>query len=139
MAVIAGILLSIWKYQNHLNPINSRTCDCEFCKKHSASYISDPSGKLIFTINEQSKLNKYHQGSGIVDFLVCNNCGVLVGGCYEEYGILFSAVNIKAVASISIGNETIVSPKNMDDKDKIQRWKKLWFSKVELGMMQSIK
>jgi len=110
----------------------SRTCDCEFCKKHSASYISDPSGKLIFTINEQSKLNKYHQGSGIVDFLVCNNCGVLIGGCYEENGILFSAVNIKAVASTSIGNETIVSPKNLDDKDKIQRWKKLWFSKVEL-------
>ncbi|MGB7291149.1 MAG: hypothetical protein WBD99_03140 [Thermodesulfobacteriota bacterium] len=44
---------------------NPRACDCDFCRKHAASYVSDPSGKLIIMVENETNLTKYRQGSGI--------------------------------------------------------------------------
>ena len=112
---------------------NPRACDCDFCRKHAASYLSDPGGKLIINIANENNLSKYHQGSEISDFLVCKICGVLVGVCYEEEERLYSAINSKTVENAAdFGPETAVSPKTLNDQDKIHRWKNSWFSNVRI-------
>lgn len=112
---------------------NPRACDCDFCRKHSATYVSDTHGKLVILVKNETNLSKYQQGSGIADYLVCRICGVLVGVCYEEHGCLYATVNSKAVENNAVfGVEAVVSPRSLNDQDKIQRWKNTWFSDVSI-------
>jgi hypothetical protein len=110
-----------------------RACDCDFCDKHAASYVSDPSGKLIITVESETNLSKYRQGSEIAEFLICKICGVLVGVCHEEHERLYAAINSKTVENAAdFGAERAVSPKTLSDLDKVQRWKNNWFSNVSI-------
>lgn len=110
-----------------------RACDCEFCSKHSASYISDPKGTLKIVINNEKDLKKYKVGSGVADFLICNNCGVFVSVCYEEQDCIYGSINSKTVdRKIKFGNEVIISPEQLSDSVKIKRWKDIWFSNVQI-------
>ena len=108
-----------------------RACDCEFCTKHSASYISDPKGSLKIVVTNKNDLKKYKVGSGVADFLICNECGVFVSVCYEEQGRIYASINSKTVdKKTNFGGEVVVSPKQLDDVDKIKRWKDIWFADV---------
>lgn len=110
-----------------------RSCDCDFCTAHGASYISDSEGKLALQIKSEKETSRFKQGSGMVDFLICKNCGVVVGACYEEGGILYGAINSKSVRGKPAFGESIsVSPKKLNDSEKVTRWKEIWFSNVEL-------
>ena len=121
------------KMTGELGSYEPRACDCDFCSKHGASYVSDTNGKLTIFVKDDSNLSKYKQGSGIADFLICKTCGVLVGACYEEQGQLYAAINSKAIDEIAtLGPERVVSPKLLSDEEKIQRWKEIWFSDAKI-------
>jgi hypothetical protein len=112
---------------------NPRACDCDFCTKHSAAYVSDPKGSLAIWIKDESKLGKYRQGNGIAEFLICSNCGVLVGVTYETEAWVYGAVNAKAIqGGKGFGPEQPVSPKTLSGDQKMSRWQDLWFPKVTM-------
>ena len=112
---------------------NPRRCDCDFCSKHGAAYISDNNGKLMVSVKNQTNLSKYRQGSGIAEFLSCKECGVLIGACYEKEGQLYAAINSKAVdRNTNFGQEIVVSPKELSDNVKTQRWRDIWFADVSI-------
>lgn len=118
------------------NTYNPRACDCDFCLKYTASYITDPLGKLAIVIKDEANLNKYRHSSGIANFLVCNICGVLVGVFHEENEQLFAAVNSKVFSNnTEFGAELAVSPKTLSDQERIQRWKNIWFTQVSIKML----
>jgi len=113
---------------------NPRACDCDFCRKHAASYISDPHGRLEVIVKDEANVSIYRQGSEIADCLVCGVCGVLVGISYEEDGRVYATVNSKAIGrGADFGAEIAVSPKTLSDQDKVQRWKNVWFSDVRIN------
>jgi hypothetical protein len=121
------------KVSNEPEAYNPRACDCNFCSKHGASYISDRNGTLKIITNEENNLNKYKVGSGIADFLVCNKCGVLVGVIIEAQGKTYGSINSKAACSnVKYGNDQKASPKLLTDIEKINRWKNIWFNDVQL-------
>ncbi len=110
-----------------------RSCDCDFCTSHGISYISDSKGKLVLGIKSEQEINRFKQGSGIADFLICKNCGVMVGACYEEDECLYGAINSKSIkGNKKFGESQSVSPKKLKDLDKVTRWKEIWFSNVKL-------
>ncbi len=113
---------------------NPRACDCEFCTKHAAAYVSDPSGSLSLRIKDETRVSRYRQGSGQAEFLVCADCGVLVAVLHGSGPGLRGAVNAKAVeGTIKFGPEQTVSPKKLAPSEKAQRWREVWFSKVSIG------
>src|SRR5688572_33172462 len=83
--------------------VRPRRCDCSFCTKHDAQYVSDPAGRLRIDVKESDALAKYRQGSGTADFLVCRNCGVLVGVVWERDGRISGAVNARCLHRHEIG------------------------------------
>lgn len=108
-----------------------RVCDCDFCVKHGAAYLSDPQGTLTLRIRDESQTGRYHQGSGQAEFLVCRNCGVLAAVLYRSERQLYGAANAKAVeGKTGFGPEQPVSPKTLSAGDKAKRWQDVWFSKV---------
>jgi hypothetical protein len=117
---------------------NPRVCDCDFCRKHAASYVSDPQGSLLIHIKDERNLGKYRQGSGIADFLLCRNCGVLVGVTFQTDGRLYATVNSKSIdGGPHFGEETPVSPSMLSDSEKTERWKDIWFGNVSINTINA--
>lgn len=112
---------------------NPRVCDCDFCRKHGASYISDPQGALLIEIKDQCQLGSYRQGSEIAVFLLCKNCGVLVAITFQDNRQLYAAVNSKTIdGDERFGAEKPVSPRKLSGSEKIERWKENWLGNVSI-------
>lgn len=108
-----------------------RACDCDFCRKHGAAYISDPSGRLRVRLRSESDARKYHQGSGEAEFLLCATCGVLVAVLYRTDRLIYGALNARVADTADFGVTTPASPKTLSAADKVQRWREIWFPDVE--------
>jgi hypothetical protein len=109
---------------------NPRACDCGFCRKHGAAYISDRSGSLEIAIGTATDRGSYRQGSEAADFLFCRRCGVLIGVTCEIDGRLYGAVNVRSLDPAAFGPEQSVSPKQLAATEKLQRWQGVWFPDV---------
>lgn len=111
-----------------------RACDCGFCRKHGAAYLSDSRGSLRIRIEDPHQSATYRQGNELAEMLLCARCGVLVGALYRSEGQVYGTVNVKAIeGATDFGGETTVSPKELSGEEKVARWKKLWFCDVVLG------
>jgi len=110
-----------------------RACDCDFCVKHSAAYISDPAGALVIRMADASKLARYRQGSEQAEFLLCSGCGVLLGVVYETGGRRYGAANVRAFeGGKPFGAAQAASPKQLSPAEKTARWQSVWFPHVNI-------
>jgi hypothetical protein len=108
-----------------------RACDCDFCRKHSAAWISDPQGSLRIRVRDARLRGTYTQGSAQAKLVLCRNCGVLIGAFYEENGRIYGTVNVNVLEnSTQFAARQPVSPQGLAPGDKAQRWKSLWFADV---------
>lgn len=113
---------------------NPRACDCDFCRKHGAAYVSDPQGELRIQIAEAGQVNRFRQGSNTAEMLLCRQCGVLVGALYQEAGRLFGTLNANALdCRAAFGPQQTVSPRLLAADQKVQRWRDIWFSQVTVA------
>ena len=113
-----------------LHPLDEfapRACDCDFCTRHGAAWISDSQGLLRIEA-KASELHRYHQGSGQAAFLVCRNCGVLVAVIAHTHdGDLRGAVNRNAFDQRGQFPAAVaVSPQQLAPEAKLARWTQLW-------------
>ena len=128
-----GNISYVAEITNEPSTYTPRACDCQLCTTHGASYIADKKGSLRIKIKNESELSKYRQGSKIADFLICKNCGVMVGVCYEEQGCIYGSVNTKSIqVSNNFGESKVISPKQLTDVERIKRWKDVWFSNIKI-------
>lgn len=112
---------------------NPRACDCDFCRKHCASYLSDPQGSVTIRIKDERYSGRYRQGSGTAELLLCGKCGVLVGVLYRGDGRIHAAVNTRTIDDgTSFGAEQPVSPRTLSSGDKVKRWQEVWFADVRI-------
>jgi hypothetical protein len=118
---------------NECASYHPRACDCDFCRKHGAAYISDPQGSLQLRIEDERQVGRYRQGNELADMILCTRCGVLIGALYrsESEGRLYATVNVRVISGLAkFAEERAVSPKKLSGDDKVARWKDLWFSRV---------
>jgi hypothetical protein len=119
---------------NEPGTYHPRACDCAFCRKHGAAYVSDAQGALRIRISDERKSATYRQGSELAEMLLCTHCGVLIGALYRAEGRIYATVNVRTLeVAESFGVEQPVSPQKLSPDAKVSRWKELWFSNVELG------
>jgi hypothetical protein len=113
-----------------------RACDCDFCCKHAAAYVSDPRGSLTIRIRDARLHQRYRQGSGQAECLLCTSCGVYVAALYQgPAGSLYGTVNIRALQrDASFAAAKSVSPKLLSESEKVERWRTIWFAGVALEL-----
>ncbi|SEM30832.1 hypothetical protein SAMN05444354_114170 [Stigmatella aurantiaca] len=109
-----------------------RACDCGFCLKHAASYLSDPNGAARIHARNPSQVGRYRQGSNTAEFLFCKDCGVLAGVTYRSQGRTFAAINSRIVEETRFGTEVAVSPQKLSAGEKTKRWEEVWFPDVSI-------
>jgi hypothetical protein len=123
-----GNIRIIASFSQDLAAYNPRACDCDFCRKHTAAYVSDHLGSFSLQIRNEFEVSRFRQGSNTAEMLLCRSCGVLVGALYRDSNRLFGTLNVKALDSRqSFGPEQCVSPKLLSADQKVQRWRELWF------------
>ena len=112
--------------QQALDAFVPRACDCDFCMRHRAAWVSDAQGSL--RIAGASQARRYRQGSGQAEFLFCGQCGVLVAVvCADEAGALRGAVNRNSFDQRQLlGNDVVASPQQLAAEAKLARWSQLW-------------
>lgn len=118
-----------WTLQTEraLADFTPRACDCDFCTRHRAAWVSDAEGHLHLR-DTARRMRRYHQGSGQAEFLICGNCGVLAGVvCTGEDGVLRGAVNRNSFDERHLlGAEVVASPQQLAPDAKLSRWSQLW-------------
>jgi len=109
-----------------------RACDCDFCRKHGAAWVSDPHGSLLIQLRAEREISRYTQGAGIAEMLLCRTCGVLVAALWREQR-LYGVVNASVLdARAAFAAAQAVAPKQLSADEKRKRWQSLWFSAVTL-------
>lgn len=119
----------------------ARECDCGYCRKNGASYISDPHGKLEIHVKDTSIMGRFRQAKdGNAEFLHCKNCSVLIGAihqCLEDKKII-GTINRRAIDDNAklFPEVTPVSPRLLSQEEKVGRWKDKWFQDVRIVLGQ---
>ena len=110
-----------------------RACDCAFCRKHGAAYISDPAGRLSVSESHAGALREYRQGSNAARFLVCSHCGVLVAVIFAHDSVIYGAANAACLdGHPGLGTPIPASPQALSPDEKVSRWLGLWTPDVVL-------
>jgi len=110
-----------------------RECDCSFCQKHGAAYISDPSGRLRITLAVPNALHSYRQGSKTARFELCGRCGVLVAVTFEHQGSTYGAINVGCLDDRRrLGAAVPTSPQQLSPEAKVARWLQVWVPGVQI-------
>ena len=107
--------------------VSPRACDCDFCTRHRAAWVSDPHGMLKVGARDGA-LMRYRQGSQQAQFLLCGHCGVLVAViARDETGRWLGAANRNAFdARDCFAPTTAASPQQLAPQAKLARWTQLW-------------
>jgi len=115
--------------------ISPRACDCSFCQKHAAAWLSDPDGELVITVAEADALGRYRQGSESAEFLGCCHCGVLVAVVFATDAGLRGAINVRCLDRAGEFAPTqTVSPQQLPAEERRERWRRLWMPvRIEVG------
>ncbi|MFD0739616.1 aldehyde-activating protein [Lysobacter koreensis] len=110
-----------------------RCCDCSFCRKHGAAWLSDARGSLRVVQRDAAAVLRYRQGSGQADCLACARCAVLVLVTCEIEGRLYAAVNARVLdGEPGFASAQSASPQRLVPDDKRSRWQQLWFADVHI-------
>lgn len=123
------------EFTTHAAPAGTtpRACDCSFCRKHGAAYVSDPAGRLRITATTPGVLHAYHQGSNTARFQLCGRCGVLVAVLFEHDGQTYGAVNAGCLDEPALfGAPVAASPQRLSPEEKVTRWLRVWVPDVQV-------
>jgi len=110
-----------------LDQYSPRACDCDFCVSRSISYLSHPDGEL--EIESIAPLEVQRQGSNQASFITCNSCKSVIAASLQLENKLVGAINSTLLSDSSLLQKpTIVSPKQLGAKEKVERWQTLWLN-----------
>jgi len=111
--------------------LHPRTCDCGFCVRNGANWLSDPEGKIEIDVMNEAALSLYSQGSESAKFWICQRCGTASAVTCEIDGSLHGAVNANCLDNPTVfGSSETISPKTLDTANKIERWSDVWTKDV---------
>jgi hypothetical protein len=65
-----------------------RRCGCSMCRRHGASWVSDPDARLDLRCRDASHVSVYQFGQRTSHWIVCAQCGVLTAVISEIEGRL---------------------------------------------------
>ena len=127
-----GSVRLVYKTSLPVADTSPRACDCSFCRKHGAAYVSDPAGELRISVAGADALLSYRQGSEAALFRMCCRCGVLVAVTYAQDGRTYAAVNAGCLDEREAFAPAVeASPQRLSREQKIGRWTQLWVPDVE--------
>jgi hypothetical protein len=124
-------VLSTEKSTDDLVP---RRCSCSMCRRHGASYISDPDGRLVLRYRDPSLLSFYRFGHGTAQWIICSRCGVLTAVLCEIDDRLRAVVVVQSMVEHTFrASETPTDFESESVCERLARRAKTWIGTVEVS------
>jgi len=122
------------KFTGPMTALQPRACDCPYCRRHGAAYLSDPNGRLVVRLADAADAHWERQGDELAEFLCCAGCAMLVAVVYRDAGGAHAAINARVLREYErLPPAVAVSPRLLAAADKVARWRQLWFGDVRIG------
>jgi hypothetical protein len=111
-----------------------RRCSCSMCRRHGASYISDPAARLALQYRDQSLLSVYRLGHRTSQWIICSRCGVLTAVLCEIEGRLRAVVRVQSmVAHAFLAPEIPTDFQAESVADRLGRRTRTWIGTVDVS------
>ncbi|HEY5851704.1 MAG TPA: aldehyde-activating protein [Lysobacter sp.] len=125
-----AMLATLTRQPNDYAP---RACDCDYCSRHGAAWLTDPTGRLELRQRGSDAAMRYRHGSDQAEFIACAHCAVLVMATYESDGRLYAALNARAIEhDPGFAPSQVAQPRLLSAEEKPLRWQQLWFGDVRI-------
>ena len=118
------------KSTDHLVP---RRCSCSMCRRHGASYISDPDARLSLRYRDRSLLTAYRFGHGTSQWIICSRCGVLTAVLCEIEGRLRAVVRVQSMLEHAFPAEVSTDFEAESVAERLERRAKSWIGAVDVS------
>lgn len=111
----------------------ARRCGCTMCRRHGASWISDPEGALQIQYRDIAQLSIYQFGHATSRWIVCARCGVLTAAICKIDERLRAVVRSQAMVE-----HTFAAPEvntDFDDEsveNRLARRSRTWIGSVTI-------
>jgi len=110
-----------------------RRCSCSMCRRHGASFVSDPHARLVLRCRDSLLANAYRFGHGTSRWIVCSTCGVLTAVLCEIDGRLRAVVRVQSML-----DHAFTMPEKPTDfegesvAERFERRARTWIGTVEV-------
>ena len=110
-----------------------RRCSCSMCRRHGASYISDPGARLMLRYRDPSLLSVYRLGHGTAQWIICSRCGVLTVVLCEIDDRLRAVVRVQSMAGHAFPVEVPTDFEAESVAERLERRARTWIGTVEVS------
>jgi len=110
-----------------------RRCSCSMCRKHGASYISDPEARLMLRYRDETQLSLYRFGHRTAQWVICSECGVLVAVLCEIAGQLRAVVRVQSMEEYFPRPEVATNFESESVEERLQRRARTWIGTVTVS------
>lgn len=111
-----------------------RRCSCSMCRRHGASYISDPDAHLDLNYQDVALLSRYRFGHQTAEWIICARCGVLAAVVCEIDGRLRAVVKVQAMLQhVFPGTEVTTDFESETVAERLERRQRNWIGSVSVS------
>jgi hypothetical protein len=110
-----------------------RRCSCSMCRRHGASYISDPAAHLVLSYRDPSLLSVYRLGHGTAQWIICSRCGVLTTVLGEIDDRLRAVVRVQSMVGHAFRAEAPTDFEAESVAERLERRGRTWIGTVEVS------
>jgi len=111
-----------------------RRCSCSMCRRHGASYISDPDGRLVLRYRDPSLLSLYRFGHGTAHWIICSRCGVLTAVLCEIDDRLRAVIRVQSMVEHAfLASEMPTDFEGESVAERLARRARTWIGTVEVS------
>ena len=111
-----------------------RRCGCSMCRRHGASWISDPDAQLELRYRDQSRLGVYQFGHATSRWILCARCGVLTAAICKVDGRLRAVVRSQSMLDHQFSAlEVATDFEDESIEGRLARRAKTWIGSVTLS------
>jgi len=111
-----------------------RRCGCSMCRRHGASWISDPDAQLQLRIRDESFLSAYRFGHATSRWIVCARCGVLTAAICKVDGRLRAVVRSQSMVDHQFSAPEVATDfEDESIESRLARRARTWIGSVTLA------
>lgn len=120
--------------QQSADALVPRRCSCSMCRRHGASYVSDPDARLALRYRDRSLLSLYRFGHGTAQWVICARCGVLTAVLSEIEGRLRAVVRVQSMVDHAFPAPEVATDFESESiTERLGRRARTWIGTVDVS------
>lgn len=111
-----------------------RRCGCSMCRRHGASWVSDPGARLELRYRDESRLSVYQFGHATSRWVVCSRCGVLMAAICQIEDRLRAVVRSQTMVDHAFSTPEMATDfEDESVEQRLARRAKTWIGSVTIS------